>query len=738
MNQSYTIYKPFDNMWLIKYDSEPKDGEVPHEILRWIKPLEVHSIGRDEAATYTMKNPKISKHHLQLQILQSEEPSELSKLEVSVIGRQTMIGQEFINRRTPSAEEQSKPIVRTLNSSTTVILGKSGKKFEFIRHSMICNVAGCLSLDLDLLKKLDISYSSQFLKYTTHVICSDVRVSTTTLMGLLKEIPIISPSFIDTIDADRLSLDFATNFPKVEDHLPDPKTKIRHGRSSLFKDILFVLGDSNQTKRLGSVLEAGGGKILTLDISEGISKQDVINLINDSIVDKNLVFVSMVLHDSDILRSVADPTTIEYHTSKMINEISKELGKYQVSMEDIFHAVEDYNVEPILRQRLSKSSISNSDDQPPLKKQKLGRGKKPQIKALDSLDFFAGGGKFESSQAEPSTQIPETPQDLEQIAEEDEQQKGPPKKKEQRSRIQSLPNQMLNTNFRQSINPIPETIADRDISLIPIKSDTGQKPEVQTKKGISETNKNTELDHENPEEPVVKAEKQTSFHNAVINAKKSANERINTQLGLNEIVTPDAIKQLKDLAIVEVTDIPMRKAKASKSSISSTNPQWAGRKNFKTFVKNTKDKGRAIRDQSFLYTRQFVPLRSIDPRNVNNKDDSFTNDFAAEQPDVEDDDLNPAESFAFRNELRQPTVADKESIRGSKLFVEVSDDSEIDDGLDMSVRRIEVERVPEFRRHVEEEPQEVAKQNTAIEKHVPILVDESDDDDDTPKFRFRS
>ncbi|ODQ58664.1 hypothetical protein WICANDRAFT_105540 [Wickerhamomyces anomalus NRRL Y-366-8] len=725
-------------MWLIKYTTEPKDDSEPQDILRWIQPNETFTFGRGERVTFSTHSSKVSKLHLQISILQSiNNSSDLSQLKLLVDGKFTSIGQEVINKRLLPPEDLDKSIERILSSSTTIVLGKSGKRYDFIREPIIFNVTGCPDKYLRKLKDLDISYSSQFLKYTTHVVCSDMKVSTTTLMGMLKEIAIITPSFINSIDPKAIGQDFETNFPNIDDFLPDPNAKIRHGRSTMFKDILFVMVEGGQSTRFKNALEAGEGQVLILQLNKDTSKNELVKIIEDTLGGKQLVFISMIFQDEDFLKSVVDPSTKEYNSSKLLSELAKGFQKYEVTMEDIFNAVKDFNTDSILRTRVAKSEIQSSlpEDQPPLKKQKMNRKKKPQIKPLDSLDFFAGGGKFESSQTQPKTQVSETPEEnLDEVEE-------PPKKKKQRNRVQSLANQMLDTNFKPSMNSIPESNDNSTGSLAP--SNEQPQPLVQVEESIPKD----EEDKENIQEPS-KVEKQTSFHNAVINAKKSANQRINTQLGLDEIVTPDAIDQLQNLAIVEVTNIPMRQQKTSTTQ--STNPQWAGRKNFKTFVKNGKSRI-ASKDQSFLYTRQFVPLKSFDPKYPNNPADELTKDFEkqqAQQDQVQsDDDENPVESFAFRNDLRQPTMVDKDQpATRSKLFVDQDSDSEVDDGLNMDVRRDEVSNVPEFRRRQEEEPVESVKQKKAIEKQIPIQVDEDDsddgddddDDDDTPKFRFRS
>lgn len=700
-------------MWILRLKSKLADGVESQEHTSWLIPDKKYTLGRDPSSTFRFDSTKVSKKHIELQIIPSDDPAEHSKLKVELVGKHSKIGEEVINRRQLTEQEQRKPTIRTIEKSTTITLGKAGEVIELERKKLLFKLQDNVQLDLDKIRALNINYSFKYLKYITHLVETDLEISNTTLDAMISQKRIIKPSFITYIldNFDSISTDFNSKFPKGKDFLPDPNAKIRPERSNIFDDITFVFGVQDQKDALGSILQTGKAKVFLFPSK---TKQDLLDLISENTSDiKRVVLVSPETHK---------PTT---DIMQVFNETAEYLEKYLVTTEEIFNCVKDVNIESLFRTRIHKNSVSPSIMDPPaIKKQKTAR-RPTKIKALDSLDFFAGGGKFESSQLQPTpiTQVSEAQSIPDSIEE-------PPKKKKQRSRIQSLPNQMLDTNFKPSIESIPESIAT--------PTEISQTQE----QSVEEANQPEPKKDANPQ-VIPKAEKQQSFHNAVINAKKSAEQRIETQLGGNEIITPETIENLQNLAIVEVINIPLREKRNVQSQ--SQDPKWAGRKNFKTFVKNTSNKAR--KDKSFLYTREFVPMESFDPKTLNSLqkgEAEFIQGMDQDEPVDQGDDVNQTESFAFRNNdnLRQPTVVDPEPQVAPKNRLFVVSDSDEDDGLGWDVRVDEVENVPEFRRDQKREPDESSKQKEAIAHNVLISVDEDDDedsdDDEAPKFRFRS
>lgn len=711
-------------MWILRYKTNSNGSVESQEHSSWLIPNKKYTIGRDSSSTFHFASSKVSKKHITLQVIPSDDPADHSKLRLEIIGRQSKVGDEALNRRLLPEKEQLNPTIRIIEKSTTVTLGKAGEVVEFERIKFLFKLQNGVELDLENMRALDMNYTFKYLKYVTHLVVSDLGISNTTLDAMITQKAIVEPSLITYIidHFDSISTDFFKCFPKAEDFLPDSNAKVRPERSNIFDGVSFVFGDEDQKNALDPLLEHGKAKV---SLAQFDSKQEL------------LQFIQSNLNDSDKVVIVSpNIQNTESNVMKVLNEAAEDLGKYLVTPEDIFNSVKDVNIQSLFRTRIPKKSVSPTIiDPPPSKKPKTVR-RPTKVRALDSLDFFAGGGKFESSQLQPTpvTQVSETMSIPESIEE-------PPKKKKQRSRIQSLPNQMLDTNFKPSMGSIPES-ASLEVSQTQDQSPgTEESVSVEAKK-----------DKENvPANQEPKVERQQSFHNAVINAKKSAQQRIETQLGGDEIITPETIENLQNLAIVEVINIPLRENRKLQSQ--SQDPKWAGRKNFKTFVKNTSNKAR--KDQSFLYTREFVPMESFDPKTLNSMqkgEAEFIRGMAQDEAEDQADEVNPAESFAFRNNnnsndsLRQPTVVDPEpqSRPKSRLFV-VSDSEEEDDGLGWDVRKDEIENVPEFRRDQHKEPDEPSRQKEAIAKHTPIPVeedddeDESDDDDDeTPKFRFRS
>ncbi|CCH41286.1 Nibrin [Wickerhamomyces ciferrii] len=754
-------------MWVLRYTVDNGEGTETHS--HWLDPSKKYTLGRAERSNFHFKSSKISKNHLELEILQNNEDSnEPSDLQITLLGSSAMIGDEKINKKHLPESERELPIVRKSSKSIQVILGRGVQILQFDRIPWSFKVNSSSDLDFDALRKVDVEFTQKFTSYTTHLISSNLDISTTSLTALISGIPIIKPSFLsDIIDQkELLTSNYDSNIPSWKNSLTSSETEVRHERLSIFSKIKFIFGDLSQKQSIGGILETGGASCLLFDITQNSTAQDLVQFIESLDDPDHIVLVQLQSQESNFLKSMKDPDSEFHHKHIIMNECAKNLGKYLITTEDIFNSVKDINLEILLRKRIVKNQSTTDDTnvQPPIKKQKIGRRVK-KVKALDSLDYFAGGGKIESSQiesqapkAKPETQVQETP---EVQATPDSINDEQPKKKKQRTRIQPLENQMLDTNYQMT--PIPESLNSNIETQIPQEKEKEQAPETQEPKSKPGTKPNNSTLDQKP--PI----RQKSFHTAVLDAKRSATERINTQFGHDGADTMDTVEQLKDLAIVEVIDIPLRQNKSiNDNDQNNNNPQWKGRKNFKNFIKNTK-KINKFKDQSFLITREFITMNEYDPKrqDVRYKQDleflKGINPNNQEQHDDEEEE-HRKNTFSFKNDtLRQPTLIDNHSLQQptiskNKLFVDNddSDDENSNDGLNMNIRKDYINDVPEFRRQLDKEPNEIEKQNNAIESSQPIPIEESDDDiqfqpqnqhqdesdsddddDETPKFKFR-
>lgn len=237
------------------------------------------------------------------------------------------------------------------------------------------------------------------------------------------------------------------------------------------------------------------------------------------------------------------------------------------------------------------------------------------------------------------------------------------------------------------------------------------------------------------------------------------------QIDKNEL-TENAINSLSNLAIVETKDL-IRKNSERGRYISSDTCLWEGRKNFKKFIKVQprrsqretfdSDGNNIVKNSAFLITREYVPLKKFDPNEKEQIDDTFfLNHSANEGPipaqprridetsNLTDDEEGPVFNFK-RTKSKDPSISPrkeqtltngdiemKETSRSeNRLFVTDEDDSQ---SLNITDNSIEApERSISNPLRVNDKPSSGG--NTP---RLPRFTEASDDDDDEPRFRFRS
>lgn len=709
-------------MWYLKYRYEDKEGKSYSRSSLLECGIE-YSLGRASRNLFKVDKPSVSAIHLKFIIDPIDFPMRSPVLKLKIIGQSATINDNMLNLSKLPKEERENAEFMEFNKNIHVKI--SGVVIKFFNKPMLFKVNNELALEYKPgLKKLGIPFTTTYLPETTHLIKQKADNSLDVLAALLYQIPIVTPKFIDKLidRSDSLIENYEKNVPNFEDYILDELYIPNKERPELLQNLLFMFFDENQFNYLTPILKISDTKVELFNLKNKKSK-DVIEFINDLKTEKNIIIVQPDIKDEGSPESVKIIETL--------NNVVKALSIYLITNEDIFNSVLNLNIDILTRKRpiKSPSTVINDTLQPHKKKRRV------KIKALDSLDFFGGGNSV--------SQVPDPlKKDVEMVILDDDEEPQPPAKK-LRSKIKPMSNQLI------------ESIESLDMKL-----SRDEIIEIQSSQPLEEK----KAENEKEENKIEKAEiaepksitKQHSFLVAAQNTKEEANKRIADELGHIENIDADTIDSLRDLAIVEKYEIPLREQTNAERNQESTlqnqmkqsywDPKWTGRKNFKNFSKSTK---RINSDNNFIQThiRDYVPMNLVSVEKIRIKG-----------PD--DELLESNERHQQEEMLKEQSADGSFNKRAEALFVEDSDLEDEQqagfqfttdiggihnaDGLGMNIRVTENENstIPEYRRF-----------NSNPEKNITIInndnndddnslmindSDEEDDDDDVPRFKFRS
>ncbi|CDR41847.1 CYFA0S08e00738g1_1 [Cyberlindnera fabianii] len=675
-------------------------------------------------------------------------------------------------------EDPKKPIVIDFKGSTKITIGVSKtteQVITFVYKRVVVWLARDVSVDEEKLATMGVLVTRDYTKATTQLVVNKKSPVTSQMEALIEQVPIVTVQFLNELvqRRDRLIEDFTKNYPTPSDYLVDEECRPNPLRSDIFKGLTFIFSEENQYRRLSPILEKAHAICHLFTLTESTTPQDYSSFVSSHSTDKDdsnhkttTVLVQPQATNLELFKSRTESSTPmeEERHIKILDEGAKLLGRYLITSENIFTAVATVNSSGLTRERSVRKGSPGSmgDGGPPVKKQRRGH----KIKPLDSLDFFAGGGKSEETQTKLSQVIP--PSDL--AEHESELPVDDKKKKKKRSRIAPLENQMLDVNFTPSLDKkdtsqqippsVPETTSTRSPSSSSLTVQEVNKTDPGTHSN-SETSNNTPLESSSGKRIHEDSETQ-SFSTAIVQAKKKADERIKEQMGTTLPLESDlAVEHLRDLAIVETTPMPLRtpptRSQSDTGHGEDWRPEWSQRKNFKVFVKNS-TKGRPA--QSFTCLKEYVSFEVYDPAmaKLTKRDEEMLD--AVDRAKVADPVYN-----GNSGATRHPTVADKG--KHVSLFVASDEDDDgdedmpmysfadtghaRDDGLDMNLRMTEPQRIPEFKRNLSLEPAEISRNKesvmTAGIKSRPTArsgartafggVESDGDSDDEPHFNFR-
>jgi hypothetical protein len=690
----------------------------------------------------------VSKEHLTLTVREES-------IQLSIVGGITTVGDELIDRRALKDDAKSIPDIRVVDRTTKLIVGRSGIRVWLVKKDVHLKIPKDLCVDDQQLNRIGIKYSYDLHSDTTHLVTNMGKIrSSSVLEAMIRHIPIVNETFVLRLleSIPFLHDDFEKNFPKFEDYLLDPQFLPKDQRSEIFNGILFIFADVDQFEYLEPVLKGAKGesKLAKPNDPIGDSIQSIKSL---SYPHEKMIIVKPFTSNANFLKSIApEPYTEQSDLLSKMNELSSQLGCSMVSTDDIFEAVKSLDKSILQRHPVKRMLDSSSVQEQPKPKRRRGQ----RVKALDSLEFFAGGGKVESQDVKVSPVGPES------ITAGDEKIR-----KRSRSRIIKLDKMMLGRNFTpspQNVDSVVETdVTEQSPEEIPEdEPSTQQLEDTEGKPNTEETNSADQIIPYLQEEPLERQPESAkrplenqSFSSAVIKAKRRANERFNNDRNID----PDSADHLRDLSVIEVTEIPMRDLSIRSSTPLENIDKWKGRKNFKVFVKNTRRKTPSV-NTNFSCLKEYVQFHVFDP----------SKNFKTTKMDESMLDGMERSKNALNGTEQEECLTPELHRKVNKLFVESDEEQDEgfqfsmipkgDDGLRMSVRIAEEDRVPEFRKNYDQ-PIKATKMHTTKDVETvmpsrPIRIsaagpeiftrrstsvpfdNDSDDDDDGPRFRFRS
>lgn len=693
----------------------------------------------------------VSKEHLSLNVTSDG-------VILTVLGGLTTVGDELIDQRALKDDSNARCAVRTLKDTTKLIIGRNGVKVWIVRKDVHIKLPRDLLVNEDMLESVGVTCSFDLHSDTTHLVTNLGKLrSSSVLEAMIQQIPIMNEQFITALIECIPSLEsnFEANWPDVAEYLLEPQFKPTEQRTTMLSGLLFIFFDDKQFEYLEPVLRGAKAESQLYEWPRH-ELSDIVTFIKsfDHPMSKTVLIKQA---EQNYLKSMPETSPVDASSQSLMSSAALSLGCFIVTTDDVFESVKSTDVNILFKSQKRPMDEETEAVKPTKKARRTTR-----VKPLDSLDFFAGGGKNESP-----------PQSLNVEADSpaiQEKQTTTTTTKRSRSRVQKLDNAMLDTFSpvdMSVLRPVMEIADSEDEGLIEpegegilVPSENVLLDEDEISVGTSTTiSGNVERVAETEPQRSTKRpleaspKEQQSFSSAVIQAKRRANERFTEDSN----VDTESTEHLRDLAIVEEVPIPMRDLSINTIQTPvQPQSQWKDRKNFKTFVKNTKGGGDGRGFQNLSCLKEYVQFNVYDP----SKDLKVTKMDEAMLDAMEAGNVNEQQHLVSIRNISPVTGDDEQSVQApqhEKLFVD--DDSDDDDngfqfstmpgggdGLGMDVNAAPEDRVPEFRRLDTSlrAPSAVGTMQTpmappsqaSVQPTMQRPVDDSDSDDDEPRFKF--
>lgn len=752
-----------------------------------------YSIGRSTKNPLQIKSDKsISRNHVELEVDQS------CNVVLRVVGKLTKVSGKSV--------KAGQHLQFTADEEVLFEMGASPIKATVVKQQSFWKIPHDLSLSQSLSRHLadfDIQVTNSLSSTTSIQIIKDSSKSfSNCLFSLIKNIPILREHFIGDFvtQINDVHADFDSRWDRmvVENaQFPNYKCECRP-----FTTIHFLVTNRRAFAIFKHIIDAGSG---TLWLCDDISNLD--HFIKHKITSDNVILLVHLNNGKSSISSTEQSSDLDVQEAKLLKNKAQNLGFRIHDVNDIVGAVLDHNFEKLLErvpvrnlpskaptgfpleEATNKSVIKSADTPKPSNKRKRTNR---QVVPLDSLAFFGGGSAAESKQN--PTEVPESERGHETSQNTTtEFAEGEPSPKKARIGALRKPD-IPNVSEERVKEPVVQTRSKRasersaDTSILVQANPKRSRKTLQASEGhtILE-NDNNSLNIESGPLPKTKstslgneaaqaqadavqtreAKRPVSFAQAVKETKSHEVDRLEKDIVnvTSEELTEEAINKLDKLALVETKDLMRADREYAVCGQSGGSEQWAGRKNFKKFVKlwpsrssrNSPDSAtNALRNRAHLITREYVPLRPYEGQNANNQDDSFLKNS---QDDLQEEATCPSippvssttilgvevddePAFLFRSQQEddaygpdgglgqrnQHTSVDKDSNRDQELFVFDEEDSQRDH-VDTYTDAVQ-SRSASGARYQQPEPSISASKNCAPQ--------DSDESDDEPRFQFQS
>ena len=519
--------------------------------------------------------------------------------------------------------------------------------------------------------------------HTTHVVQSK-RNTAKGLQALVNGKPIVQESYIDAVvyaatpsdlenleSLSPLEADFDSAWPDPTEHLPPPgKEPVNRpaeafapnpSRSTIFEGYTFVFGDQTQFDNLQAPINNGHGKALCYEVENGVTTaEQIVQFMKNAAGNKGLGADRDGLGGVVLVRFRAKGSYEEW-SIELSNQVALMTDQRVIEQSEFLDAILANDASPLCRPLPSPSPsqasrITPSDSQPP------------------------------SQQLEPSQQAESSPP-------------AQPKPRSQRGRsviktktfddgfdVDSIPaytpeDEDLPPAIDEPMpEPTPEHASIEDEDLLPgatamkrRRAETGRRNETpaRAEQDTPPKPKRQKLD-------ILQAAREHREEEEGAERERRQAEDASLQASLKDL----NVEKLKNLAIVEEMDIPLREPRVHTEEDNRWDERWNGRKNFKKFRRKGGPSQHRHRIQTVI-----VPLEEVTRQEGRFGDHHWVTTRTSPDPTPQPSH-QPATSQEESTSRSQTSarVESQSSRRGQKRVREVPD-SDSEDELRFRFRR---------------------------------------------------
>lgn len=541
---------------------------------------------------------------------------------------------------------------------------------------------------------------------TTHVV-QRKRNTAKGLQALVNGKYIVNDSYIDALvyaatpsDLENieslcpLEIDFESSWPDPNDHLPPPGKEPTQrpsaafapnpARLTVFEGYTFVFGDPAQFENLQGPINNGQGKALFYEVEDGVTTAAEIVQFMKKAAGRQGLGSERQGPGGVVLVRFRSKGEFEPWSIKISNEVALMMDQRVIEQREFLDAILGNDASPLCRSLPTDEGSSQPSASPPV------------VETAEVQDSAV--------RASVSTSVPETSQ--------------PSRARARTPRVRAYVSKMktFDDGFDMESVPIytPEDEDSANIDSIQMVDDDSQAPSQPTQvltpvkeepveDAVSDLlpgaramkRRRAEMADRHPEGKTIAPEPEAPERKRpkldVLEAARKHREDEELQRKAEEDPNPDLgdvdVEQLKNLAIVEDMDIPIRHAPArTNENLDRWDEQWNGRKNFKKFRRKGEPRSRA-RVQTVI-----VPLEEVTRKDYGIGDHYWSSNAPETNIRVSREDSSAArddheEVAPSQSELSVPTRSPEPTPVQRPKRTREERDSDSDEGLRFRFRR---------------------------------------------------